>query len=122
MQPVDSCGFPDPKECPVFAKTIVRTVAVLSLVTTMVIAPQAAGATGVADASGSVVVRTLQGALQGVSSHGVDSLLGVRYAAAPVGPLRWQPPQPVPAWSGVKSATAYGNRCPALVSTNGPLS
>jgi len=110
-------GFPDPEECPVFAKTIVRSVAALSLVTTMIIAPQAAGATA---ATSAPVVKTLQGAIRGVSADGVDSFLGVRYAAAPVGALRWHPPQPVPAWRGVKAATAYGNRCPALASTNGP--
>jgi carboxylesterase type B len=65
------------------------------------------------------VVHTDKGAVQGVRDHGVDSFLGVRYAAAPVGRLRWRPPQPVAPWRGVVRATAYGNRCAAAASTNG---
>ncbi len=37
--------------------------------------------------------------------------LGVPYAAAPVGDLRWQNPQPMPAWPGVREATEWTNRC-----------
>ena len=71
---------------------------------------------------GSLVVHTDKGALRGVRSGGVDSFLGVRYAAPPVGSLRWSPPQPAQRWRGVLAADHYGNRCPALASTNGPLS
>ena len=53
---------------------------------------------------------------------GFDSFLGIRYAKAPVGKLRWRPPQPPEPWSGVRPALTYGNRCPQLASTNGPQS
>jgi len=33
---------------------------------------------------------------------------GIPYAAPPVGPLRWQPPQPAAAWEGVRPAEKYG--------------
>ena len=68
------------------------------------------------------VVHTEQGAVRGVQAEGVDSFLGIRYAAAPVGDLRWAPPEPVAPWEGVLPAEQYGNRCPATESTNGPRS
>ena len=40
------------------------------------------------------------------------AFFGIPYAAQPVGKLRWHPPQPAPAWSGVLRAKAYGPACP----------
>ncbi len=73
-------------------------------------------------ATTSLVVRTDKGDVGGKRVDGVDSFLGIRYAAAPVGRLRWRAPQPARPWHGVATATAFGNRCPALVSTNGARS
>jgi carboxylesterase type B len=75
-----------------------------------------------AAAGGDPVVRTENGALRGVRSDGVDGFLGVPYAAPPAGALRWRAPRPAASWRGVRDAGAYGNRCPALASTNGPES
>jgi para-nitrobenzyl esterase len=57
--------------------------------------------------------KIAQGTLQGkLSSDGqVLEFLGIPYAAAPVGPLRWKPPQPPAKWRGVRAATAFGSRC-----------
>jgi para-nitrobenzyl esterase len=57
------------------------------------------------------VVPTTAGLVRGgvAADHRVFS--GIPYAAAPVGPLRWQPPAPVPAWPGMRDATRPGPRC-----------
>ncbi len=67
-----------------------------------------------------LVVATQDGLLRGKHAEGVGQFLGIPYAAPPVGPLRWQAPQPARPWAGVRDATAYGNRCPQLASQDGP--
>ncbi|KRG44223.1 carboxylesterase [Stenotrophomonas panacihumi] len=51
------------------------------------------------------------GRLQGHATDGLLVFKGIPYAAPPVGPLRWRAPQPVPRWSGVREARAYGPDC-----------
>ncbi|CAN5475598.1 carboxylesterase family protein [soil metagenome] len=41
----------------------------------------------------------------------VRAYLGLPYAAAPVGALRWRPPQPVAPWSGVRAADTLPPQC-----------
>ncbi|TDO08780.1 para-nitrobenzyl esterase [Mycobacterium sp. BK086] len=57
------------------------------------------------------VVQTAAGAVRGVVAPGYRVFDGVPYAAAPVGPLRFQPPQPAASWPGVRDATKPGLRC-----------
>ncbi|GAA4721571.1 carboxylesterase/lipase family protein [Phytohabitans rumicis] len=80
----------------------------------------AAAAANRGDHKSGLVVRTDKGDVRGVRADGVDSFLGIRYAAAPVGVLRWRPPHPAAPWGGVAEATAYGDRCAAAASSNGP--
>jgi len=56
-------------------------------------------------------VRIDTGSVSGAIKDGVQSFKGIPFAAPPVGPLRWRPPQPAAAWSGVRAATEYGHDC-----------
>ncbi len=59
------------------------------------------------------VVTLQEGRLQGAEpAPGVRAYLGIPYAAPPVGPLRWRPPQLYPNWNNVRSALAHGPPCP----------
>jgi para-nitrobenzyl esterase len=89
------------------------TVLVLSLIGVLLpVAANAQQAPAAATAPPStIVVRVTGGSIEGASADGVDAFLGVPYAAAPVGDLRWRPPQPVLSWSGVRSARTFANDC-----------
>ena len=54
-------------------------------------------------------VKTQDGVLEGFEEDGVKKFLGVPFAQAPVGELRWKAPQPVQAWEGVREAKQFGN-------------
>jgi carboxylesterase type B len=82
----------------------------------------ASGPPAVGAGDGGTIVRVDTGLLRGANSDGVDSFLGVPYAQPPTGDLRWRAPQPARPWSGMRDALAFGNRCPAAASTNGPRS
>jgi len=56
-------------------------------------------------------VQVSGGALLGVLSDGVAAYKGIPFAAAPVGPLRWRPPQPAKAWRGVRRALDFAPAC-----------
>lgn len=57
------------------------------------------------------VVRTTAGTLRGAVADDHRLFAGIPYAAAPVGPLRWQYPRPAPRWDGMRDASAFGPRC-----------
>jgi para-nitrobenzyl esterase len=59
------------------------------------------------------IVKTGSGPVRGkTSSDGkLNIFLGIPYAAPPVGPLRWKPPQPAAPWTEPRNATAFGSRC-----------
>ena len=54
-------------------------------------------------------VKTQNGVLEGFEENGVKKFLGVPFAQAPVGELRWKVPQPLQAWEGVREAKTFGD-------------
>lgn len=54
----------------------------------------------------------MDGAVRGLLQNGVNVFLGIPYAAAPVGDLRWRPPQPVKPWRNTLDANQYASSCP----------
>ncbi len=57
------------------------------------------------------VVTVTSGQIKGVKAGGVISFKGVPFAAPPIGDLRWQAPQPVKPWPGIRSAANFGADC-----------
>jgi para-nitrobenzyl esterase len=58
------------------------------------------------------VVEVAGGRVRGREREGVWAYSGLPYAQAPVGPLRWRPPQPPEPWSGVRDAVEFGPIAP----------
>jgi para-nitrobenzyl esterase len=56
-------------------------------------------------------VTTTHGTVTGVRNRLTECFLGIPYAAAPIGELRWKAPQPASDWTGVRHATQFGPAC-----------
>ena len=66
-------------------------------------------------ATATTEVQTASGRLAGTTlPSGIRSFKGVPFAAPPVGARRWQAPQPVQPWKGVRPATQFGPRAMQL--------
>ena len=55
-----------------------------------------------------------QGEVIGIPSPYDDDITvyrGLPYAAAPIGELRWQPPQPAASWEGIRIANTFSDSC-----------
>jgi para-nitrobenzyl esterase len=85
----------------IYAMLATVTLAVVTSKSSAAATPCAAG----------TVVPTSSGPVCGIVANGVNGWLGIPYAAAPVGSLRWAPPQPHAPWSTTLAATAYGSSC-----------
>jgi para-nitrobenzyl esterase len=72
----------------------------------------AAGSVCAAAAVVAEPVQTSEGVLIGTSGTSFTRYAGIRYAAPPVGELRWRAPQPPPKWSGQRNADTFGGSCP----------
>jgi para-nitrobenzyl esterase len=111
--------------------TMARGAAVAAVLVTAVACTSATATTGTSPSHGSgtsavrgggLVVGTAGGAVRGKTVAATDEFLGIPYAAPPVGPLRWRPPQPPAAWHGVRTATSFAPHCPQPSSSFGVAS
>jgi para-nitrobenzyl esterase len=57
-------------------------------------------------------VKVNGGMVAGVVDRGVRVFKGIPFAAPPLGPLRWRPPQEVVPWPGVRDGSHFGAECP----------
>jgi para-nitrobenzyl esterase len=73
--------------------------------------PRAQTAPSPSPCSAGTLVQTGSGPVCGVTANGQTSYLGIRYAAPPVGKLRWMPPQPADPSSSTYQATQRGAAC-----------
>lgn len=94
-----------------------KTVLLLSLLTTQ-LAPVAMAQTKPTRTASSLSTNRVQvanGTLEGtIAASGIHEFKGVPFAAAPVGALRWQAPQPVPNWTNARPAKQFGPRAMQL--------
>ncbi|MEV5072043.1 carboxylesterase family protein [Microbacterium sp. LMI12-1-1.1] len=58
------------------------------------------------------VVRIGGGLVRGTREGTLDRFLGIPYAAAPAGGLRFREPQPAPPWEGERDVSAFGPTAP----------
>jgi para-nitrobenzyl esterase len=58
-------------------------------------------------------VDTTSGPVRGTESASALLYLGIPYAEAPIGALRWQPPKPRRPWKAMRDATRFGSPCPS---------
>ena len=65
------------------------------------------------------VVTVAGGRVRGVWQEDHWAFLGVPYARAPEGDLRWRPPQPPVPWHGVRDASSFGPSAPQATATSG---
>src|SRR5579859_2873860 len=70
--------------------------------------PPGSAAKGAGIPTPTPVVETHAGRVQGLVIDGVCHFRGIRYGAAPIGSLRWAPPQPAKAWKGIYDASDFG--------------
>jgi para-nitrobenzyl esterase len=84
----------------------------------------AADATAVARAGAShdAFALTENGLVRGVETATTREFRGIPFAAAPVGDLRWKPPQRHARWSGVRDATQFASHCPQIAGPFGQAS
>lgn len=69
------------------------------------------GTTGQPHEDAQIQIQTRLGPVAASKHNDVVRVLGIPYAAPPVGEGRWMPPSPAEPWSGSLDATTYPNRC-----------
>ncbi len=66
------------------------------------------------------IIDLKNGKIQGLKDDGIEAYLGLRYAKAPLGKLRFKAPQPAEPWDGIMDATAMGAPAMQMYSPSGP--
>lgn len=66
------------------------------------------------------VVQTEAGKVQGLMDGGISTFKGIRYGKAPVGSLRFMPPEKPERWTNIQEATALAAPCMQMYSPGGP--
>jgi para-nitrobenzyl esterase len=54
------------------------------------------------------IVETIAGKVRGFTRNGINTFLGIPYAASTAGKARYQPPAKLAPWSGLRSSMQYG--------------
>ena len=86
------------------------------------VAAMGVAAAGAAQAASGPVATTRQGKVRGqASENGVKVFGGIPYGAPTGGANRFRPPQPAPAWTGIRDALTYGDQSPQLHTPGSPL-
>ncbi|MET0182206.1 MAG: carboxylesterase family protein [Caulobacterales bacterium] len=75
---------------------------------------------GIASCAEAPVVSISSGRVQGVVQGNTVAYLGIPYAAAPTGNLRWRAPAPAPQWTDVRETTRFGANCPQPIFEGDP--
>ncbi|MFE7742245.1 carboxylesterase/lipase family protein [Nocardia sp. NPDC057455] len=57
------------------------------------------------------IVSIASGKIRGSTRQNIGTFLGIPYAAAPIGPARFELPKPAPKWSGVRDTVEHGPDC-----------
>ncbi len=70
----------------------------------------ASQSTPVADES--TLTQTTSGEIVGFFDDGVSTWLGIPFAEAPIGDLRWRAPRPARQWQNKRETLAFGDACP----------
>ncbi len=68
-----------------------------------------------------IIIETALGRIKGLQKAAHQDFLGIRYARAPLGQLRFQPPVRIDAWEGVYDACHYGPMAPQAYPDTPPI-
>ena len=74
-------------------------------------AQQGTTMSAISDDKSGPIVKAPAGTVEGRMEGELRVFKGIPYALPPVGSARWKPPSPMPPWTGVRNATAFGPEC-----------